>query len=655
MTATAPFDAVALEAARRRLTAGDRHGAAVLLEEALAQAPGHVALMVELGRILLPAEPKAAAALMRRATTADPRALQAWNLFGEALSASGQHDEARTAFTRAVDLAPGDCAVLTNLAIAQLRAGDPHAAIATAQRAIAIDPGHPLAHAGLGHALNILQRSAEAREAFARALAIDGEDPEILRGMATALVDMGRPSWAVLALLRAQARAPQSRAVTMALAQAWMEAGDLAAARSVRRKASGMLTDERFGSNALMCMQYDPGIDEADATRVARAWGAQAMARAGHRPAPVRAPVAGRRLRIGYVSADFYRHPVGWLGCGAIMAHDRSRVHVTAYASQTCRDDLTHAIEAAVDSWVPVHGIDDDTLAARIEHDRIDVLIDLSGHTAGNRLGAFARRPAPVQASWLGYFATTGLPAIDHVLLDAAHVVPGAQALFVETIVTLPGCRFTYLPPVYAPEVAPPPVLRRGRITFGSFNRGAKINAEVIALWARILAAVQPSELLLKWKSFVDPIVQAGVQAQFAACGIDPQRIRFAGHSTHPAMLADYGEIDIALDPFPFCGGLTSCEALWMGVPVVTLPGTRVVSRQTHSVLHAIGHGWLSAPDADRYVAIAAGLAADPERLAALRPALRAAMRASPMGDYAGFACNLEAIYAGWMETAAQR
>ena len=654
MTADAPFDEIALSAARRRLAAGDRHGAAVLLDEALVQAPGNVGLMVELGQLHLAADPKATAGLMQRATAADPQALPPWNLLGQALSALGRHDEARAAFTRIAELIPGDCAALTNLAIAQMRAGDPNAAIATAERAIAVDPGNAQAHAALGHALNILQRSAEAREAFARALAIEGEDPEILRGMATALVEMGRPSWAVLALLRAHASAPGSGPVAMALAQAWMEAGDLASARSVRRKAGALLTDTHFGSNALMCMQYDPGIDEAQATRLAREWGAEAVARAGHRPAPVRAPVAGRTLRIGYVSADFYRHPVGWLGCGAIMAHDRSRVHVTAYANQTCRDYLTDAIEAAVDSWVPVRGIDDDTLAARIEQDGIDVLVDLSGHTAGNRLGVFARRPAPVQASWLGYFATTGLAAIDYVLLDAAHVPPGAQSLFVENIVTLPGCRFTYLPPVYAPEVAPPPVLTRGRITFGSFNRGAKINAEVIGLWARILDAVPASELLLKWKSFVDPIVQAGIQAQFAACGIDPQRIRFAGHSGHPEMLADYGAIDIALDPFPFCGGLTSCEALWMGVPVVTLPGIRVVSRQTHSLLQAIGHGWLSAPDADSYVALAAGLAADPARLAELRQSLRPAMRNSTLGDYAGFARNLETIYAGWMETAAR-
>jgi len=302
----------------------------------------------------------------------------------------------------------------------------------------------------------------------------------------------------------------------------------------------------------------------------------------------------------------------------------------------------TNEIRAAC-TFRDVTAFDDAALAEQIRADGIDVLVDLSGHTAGSRLTAFAYRPAPVMVSWLGYFATTGLPYLDAVLLDAWHAPPGTEAQFVEPIIRLPQGRFCYQPVSWAPkDVAPPPFERNGRITFGCFNNTAKFNEGVFDVWARVLHAVPDARLILKWRTFNDEAFRQQITDAFVARGIAPERIELRGPSFHADLLKEYADIDIALDPFPFTGGLTSCEALWMGVPVVTWPQSRVVSRQTHAFLHQIGLPALSAKDVDDYVRIAVELANDHERLATLRATLREKMRASPLMDIAGFTRQLE-------------
>src|SRR5581483_9494664 len=287
-------------------------------------------------------------------------------------------------------------------------------------------------------------------------------------------------------------------------------------------------------------------------------------------------------------SADFARHPVGYLCASVLAAHRREAVRVYAYSGRAIEDAMTVRIRDAVDVWCPTAGLDDAALAARIGADAIDVLVDLSGHTAGNRLGVFARKPAPVQATWIGYFNTTGLDAIDYLITDAANVPPAAERWFTEQVVRLPVGRFCYTPPDDAPAVAPPPSRTRGHITFGSFNNVSKITPGVVALWAAVARATPVSRLLLKWRSLGDARERERLLAAFAAAGLEPARLELRPYSPHTAMLAEYADVDIALDPFPFTGGLTSCEALWMGVPVITLPGTRAVSRQTLGLLTQI-------------------------------------------------------------------
>ncbi len=394
--------------------------------------------------------------------------------------------------------------------------------------------------------------------------------------------------------------------------------------------------------NALTGLEYDPQVSDAERLLQAIEWGRWAIARAGGPlPRPTVKPLDDRPLRLGYVSADLCQHTVGLFVKDVLKAHDPSRVQVFAYSAGQVQDWVTDEIRIAC-TLRDVCALDDAALAEQIRTDAIDVLIDLSGHTAGSRLTAFAYRPAPVMVSWLGYFATTGLTYLDAVLLDAWHAPPGTEALFAEPILRLPS-RWCYQPVPWAPaEVAPPPHPRNGHITFGSFNNTAKYNPQVFDLWAHILAAVPHSRLILKWRTFNDDAFRQKVTQSFVDRGIAADRIELRGPSFHSDVLKEYADLDIALDPFPFTGGLTSCEALWMGVPVVTWPQSRVVSRQTHAILNQIGLPELSARDADEYVQIAVKLANDRARLAHLRATLRERMRASPLMDVAGFTRQLE-------------
>lgn len=395
--------------------------------------------------------------------------------------------------------------------------------------------------------------------------------------------------------------------------------------------------------NALTGLEYNP--DALDVERVARAksWGAWAASRAGGtRPRPAMLALDGRPLRIGYVSADLCQHTVGLFVKDVLKAHDSQRVTIFAYSASPIKDWVSEEIGAAC-QFRSISSMDDSALSDLIRRDGIDVLVDLSGHTAGSRLTAFAHRPAPVMVSWLGYFATTGLPCMDAVLLDEWHAPAGTEAQFLERIVRLPGGRFCYQHVPWAPmEVQPQPFDHNRYITFGCFNNTAKFNGGVFDVWAKVLAAVPDSRLVLKWRTFNDATFRQTVTDAFVRRGIAAERVELRGPCFHVDLLKEYADIDIALDPFPFNGGLTSCEALWMGVPVVTWPQGRVVSRQTFAFLSAIGLPELAAKNAGDYVRIAAELASDWGQLTTLRQTMRDRMRASPLMDVAGFTHQLE-------------
>jgi protein O-GlcNAc transferase len=656
MSATHSFSDLLAAAAARRAAAGDVQGAITLLDEALIQDPRHALAARLLARNLIGTDPARAVATSRALLADMPDDIEILGILAQALSALGDTGETVAIFAHAVSRAPEDAGLHCNLSLALLRAGQPRESAAAARQAIALDPTLAEAHANLGHALNGSRELDAAMAAFTACLAVRPEHPDALLGIAVTQMYLGKPSAAVLALRRAEASSPAQAAIQTDLASALQALGSHEDALRGHRRAMALAPWMALcGSNLLMAMQYGPHITEAEALTEAQEWGVRASGVAR----VVRGPVdrdPERKLRIGYVSADFWSHPVGFLGGGAITRHDRRDFSVIAYANQTITDRITTEIASGVDIWRPIPGMGDEAVARQIVADGIDILVDLSGHTGGNRLGVFARRPAPLQLSWLGYFATTGLPAIDAILLDDEHLADKGEAQFSEQVIRLPMGRFCYTPPPETPDPAPAPSEVLGHVIFGSFNNPAKLNGDTLDLWARVLEAVPDSRLVLKWRSLIDPILSARILGQFSIRGIAADRIVLEGAEPHDALLAAYGRIDVALDPMPFTGALTTCEALWMGVPVVTLPGRRAVSRQTHAILARIGMSRWSARDRDDYVAIASGLAADLATRSEMRTGLRAMMRASPLCDPAGFVTGLERVYRGlwrdWCRTA---
>jgi protein O-GlcNAc transferase len=420
---------------------------------------------------------------------------------------------------------------------------------------------------------------------------------------------------------RVQSLVPSDLRPVVNMANLSRDAGDHADARRLYAALqSAMPNHPVIRRNFLVSQEYDPFVADHERLHHARAWGEWAIDQAGGRHTrPQLSALAGRRLRIGYLSADFCQHTVGLFLKEILSAHNATQLAVHTYSAGKVSDWVTDAIRRCT-RFRDVADIPDTELVRLIRQDEIDVLIDLSGHTAGSRLTVFAHRPAPVQVSWLGYFATTGLSCMDAVLLDEWHAPIAAEACFVEPVIRLPGGRFCYQPVPWASgEVSVLPGGKTGQITFGSFNNTAKYNDGVFDIWARILAAVPHSRLVLKWRTLVDEQLCGELRQAFVQRGIDPLRLELRPASFHVDVLREYADIDIALDPFPFTGGITSCEALWMGVPVVTWPQSRVVSRQTFAFLSVIGLPELVAEDGDDYVRKAVNLASDHERLATMR------------------------------------
>jgi predicted O-linked N-acetylglucosamine transferase (SPINDLY family) len=325
------------------------------------------------------------------------------------------------------------------------------------------------------------------------------------------------------------------------------------------------------------------------------------------------------------------------------------------YSDRAAKDDVTARFQAVAALWRDVASWSDDRLAEQIRADRIDILFDLAGHTAKNRLLAFARRPAPIQITWAGYVGTTGLAAMDYILADRHEIPPEAEAHYREKVLRMPDGYICYDPPAYAPAVTDLPALRRGYVTFGSFNNPAKLSTPILELWAKVLQRLPTARLLLKYKGMDNPALGERVRAILAGQGVEAERLELQGDSPHADLLAQYNTVDIALDTFPYNGGLTTCEALWMGAPVITLPGETFASRHSLSHLSGVGLTEMVACDQGDYVGLAVALAQDLPRLAALRAGLRPRMAASPLCDGPRFATNLLALLrAAWRSWAEQ-
>lgn len=351
-----------------------------------------------------------------------------------------------------------------------------------------------------------------------------------------------------------------------------------------------------------------------------------------------------RRLRVAYLSCDFNRHPVAWFLLPLLERHDRARVESLCYFTGEKPDEVTLQVRAAADSWREAHALTDAALAQAIERDAVDVLVDLTGHSGALRLGVFARQPAPVQLSWLGYLHSTGLTRIGYRMTDARADPPGSSdRLHTEKLVRLPHCLWCFRPPYAADHAAEPPCRRNGHVTFGSFNHAPKLSATVRRLWAAILLRLPQSRLVLV--GVPDGRAREGLLRDFVAAGIGAERLTILPRVSVGEYLQQFDAVDIALDSTPYGGGTTTFDALWMGVPVLTLAGERSASRSAASILGALGlEEWIAASDGE-YLRLALAHAADPVRIAALRGSLRRRLRTSPLMDEVAFARDVEAAY----------
>jgi protein O-GlcNAc transferase len=541
---------------------------------------------------------------------------------------------------------PPEAEAVRRRALTAHRAGDLDGAAGLYIQALEVAPDIAAYHAGLGDVVRDQGRPDRAAFCYSRALAITPDDPALLAALARALTTQGRNTEAIVQYKRIVALQPGVASAHINLANALLAQGRIELALAEYDRALEIDPASALArSNRLLCLNYSERAPE-EIFADHRAW------EAAHASAPTKAVHANerdpdRRLRIGYVSGDFRDHPVAAFIAPLLAAHDRAAVQVYAYADAPRPDAVTQRLSGLADRWTSIVGVSNEVLAEHIRAAKVDILVDLGGHTAGERLGLFARRPAPIQATWIGYPNTTGLSSIDYRLVDAVTDPPGAaDALASETLVRLQDGFLCYEPPADAPEPGPPPSIAKGVVTFGSFNFPTKLSDGVLAAWAAILTRTPTARLLLKGGYDADPGARAHVVTRLAASGVAEDRIDFLPWTATTAEhLARYGEIDIALDTFPYNGTTTTCETLWMGVPLVALLGDRHAGRVSASLLTRVGLENLIAADVEAYVELATRLAGDPDRLAEIRRTLRPRMAASPLCDAPAFAYKLDAAY----------
>lgn len=630
---------------------GDTAGGIETLGRALGKAAGQAGAPIafDMGRLCAQAGDHAAAERhYSEAVTRDSGPAVYWHRWGRALARAGRRKDAADALREAVKRAPEDPAMLYSLGVALADAGEADAALETYEKLRKADPKHGQGLVNLGAAYLQAGRLEEAEAALRQAAALPEKPAEAQANLGTVLMRQDRLEEAVTAY-QAAVDADPKNAVALGNASVVLanQVRHAEARQAIEAAVRANPTPSGPWDNLLFSHFYRPDYDPAAAARQATEWGAGME---GALPAAVKRHdvtfKADRPLRVGLVSPDFCQHPVANFLMPLLRAADRDRMALVCFAQLGTRDNVTDTIMGLADGWHEIQRMGAADAAELIRREKIDVLIDLAGHTSGNRLDVFMRRPAPVQMTWLGYPGTTGLKSVQYRLTDAWADPPGQTERFhSEALLRLPRGFLCYGPPADAPEVGPLPAETKGQVTFGSFNNLVKVNEPLIALWARVLAAVPDSRLMVKSRPLGDSATRERVAALFAAAGVPEERLSLLGRIESPKGHLDaYNGIDIALDTHPYNGTTTTCEALWMGVPVVTRTGASHVSRVSTSLLNAVGLRETIAKDEDGYVAAAAALAGDLPRLAALRAELRGRMAESPLTDAEGFARDFETV-----------
>jgi len=549
-----------------------------------------------------------------------PRFFDAWEALAVALCNMHRPQEGLPPALRMLDIAPLNAQgyIVLSTCLAQLERTSE--AITAGRRAVELAPDNPHAHSALADALNTERRYDEAKTACLNALALDAGHQKARTNLAKILIDSGDVQNAIVAARDAVAHAPKSLTAS---------------------------------TNLLFVMNYAPAATAEEVFRAYRAYDQTHCAplRSAWRP-HTNSRDTRRKLRIAYVSPDFRQHSGNYFIEPLLAHHDRTAFEVTAYAELVAEDATTKRFKNYFDHWVPTAAMTDQQLADRIRADGIDILIDVAGHTGGNRLAVFARKPAPVSLTWLGFGYTTGVSAIDYIMSDAAMAPEGSENLFAERPWRLADTNFVYRPGQGMGDISPLPALANGYVTLGTLTRAIRMNDRVVGVWSEILRRLPQARLIVDSNSYRDKSMRDALAARFAAQGIRPDRLLIGCHSPPWDLLRS---MDIGLDCFPHNSGVTLVETLYMGVPYVTLADRPSVGRIGSSVLHGVGHSeWIAQTELE-YVEKVVALASDLPALARIRAGLRDDMRASPLMDEPGFARKFEAalreMFKQWCES----
>ncbi|MGE0372450.1 MAG: tetratricopeptide repeat protein [Gammaproteobacteria bacterium] len=636
---------------------GRLDAAAACFREVLALNPASWEAHLNLGNILLSQHrPAEAAESYLKVLTARPEFAAAHFNLGLARYQEGRLEEAATSYRRALILKPDYAEAYNNLAHTCLDLGRPDEAAGACREAIALNPGLAQAHQNLGVALLRMDRLEEAVEASQRATALNPEFAEAYHTLCLALYDLGRMDEALACAQKAIALQPDNTNMHIFRSALLAHTGRGRESLAELDRVLALDPDSAAGLSArCSALLYLADTTPEAALAAHREFAARCEAPLRpHRRAHANTRDPERRLRIGYVSADLRRHSIAYFFEPVLARHDRARFEVYCYYNHIERDVVTDSLAALSDHWLPCAGLTDDQLAERISKDGIDILVDLNGHTDGHRLLAFARKPAPVQVTWLGYPATTGLDAMDYRLCTADTDPPGQEAFHSEALYRLPRTLWCYRPLAGRAPAADAPARRSGQVTFGSMNTYTKISPEAFTVWMDVLRALPESRLVMT--AVPEGATRERLRQRIVGHGIAPERVVAHARLTFADFQQVQREIDIALDPFPYTGTTTTCETLWRGIPVITLTGQTSVARSGYALLKAVGLEDLAAADTEDYVRIAVELARDPDRLARLRQELPARFDASPLRDEAAFTRDLEAacrdMWRSWCEHA---
>ena len=614
-------------------------------ERAIALRPNFPTALTNLGNALMNLyRLEEAIAAHDRAIALKPDYGDAYSNRGMALMLSSRNEEADRSFDRALSLQPRLLPALLGKGLVSMNLRNFDAALASLDAALAVKPDSAAVIAQRGRLYQQLGHFDKAETEFDAALAIEPLLEPALCGKATVTLLNGNTAVAIAASNKALTQNPYSEVAWSLLGACFAMQGDIATAIEHYDRALAIKPDyEDAITKKIFALDFLPGTDFAQLQTARKYWWEAIGSRLPRAELVERDLDPERRIVVGYVSSDFRDHSAALGFMPILRHHDHTQFEVIAYSCSPLRDGTTDCFRPLVDRWVDAWELADERLADRIQADKVDILVDLSGHSAGHRLGLFARKPAPIQVTAVGSVTGTGLPTIDYLLADAVVIPAAVRHLFAEKVYDLPSLITIERPPEI--PASPLPLLRNGHVTFGIFNRTDKISEPALRLWSKLLAALPGSIIVVKNGSMSDTLLRDRLIARFVAHGIVEDRIRCVGKTSRYGHLSMFAEIDIALDPFPQNGGISTWEPLQMGVPVVTKLGTGPAARAGGAIVKAVGLDDWVAEDDDGYLAIALKYASQASELAALRASLPARVANSAAGNCEVYTRHVEAGY----------